>query len=76
MIKEISETQYTFIHEYLGFSRRHQAILEGLVEWFDVLEALDDEGKEVADAAFHVEHDLFRDEVRFKHIWKLKDAEE
>ncbi|HFC5893507.1 hypothetical protein [Neisseria lactamica] len=59
MIKEISETQYTFIHDYLGFSRRHQAILEGLVEWFDVLEALDDEGKEVADAAFHVEHDLF-----------------
>ena len=71
-----NEAESNFLSAYRGLSKNHRLILEGVGEWLEVLEALADEGKEVAETDIIIEHDLYRDEVRFKHIWKLKDAEE
>lgn len=71
---KLTEDEYDFMRSYQVMSKKHQAILEGLAQWFEVLEAIEMEGKEVDRATIRVEHDLFK--VRFKHIWKLKDEEE
>ena len=64
---ELTEAGKTLIHNYRS--------LESLGEWLEVLEALEDEDKEVEEATICVEHDLDKDEVCFKHVWKLKDHE-
>ena len=73
---ELTEAGKTLIHNYRSLSRNYQVILEILGEWLEVLEALEDEDKEVEEATICVEHDLDKDEVCFKHVWKLKDAED
>ena len=54
---ELTEAEKTLIHNYRSLSRNYQVILESLGEWLEVLEALEDEDKEVEEATICVEHD-------------------
>lgn len=72
--RKVNKSEENLLFNYRSLSFNHQVLLEGLAEWLEVLEALEDEGKEVYRATVKAEHS--EHEVRLTHVWKLVDMED